>query len=323
MLGIVVALLTLGAAFGSSTAGAAVPTPCPTGQPGFSHTFWDPYDDWSPSQVQQDAAWRSYFNDNVVIIDYAVDQEANAAWYPDTLGYSYFEPTIPNVLAGTSGTVGMGLLVSPNEFSQYSNDWNFLEAELPKFEAVADDLYRQYGSRIRYWYIPTEPDQSNLSTYDLSYQYGAWLNQIDSYLHTHDGDLPVTIAVDMPSAVNAGITPYQFVQEMQPMMSDANMDVWMLEDGFGMTGWTPQEEAAGFSLAEQYATSDNAAVWADVYTPASSTPTQFEPYLQTIANVGTYTFIQWTFPDYMDPSYTTSNGNAADDYNSYYSYCVG
>lgn len=277
------------------------------------------------AQVDQDLGWQSQVDDDGIIVDWSVDQEADAAWYPDQVGYGYFESTIPTLVAATAAAgqpLWMGLIVSPTLFQQDANSWSFLEAEVPRFEAVADDLYRQYGSTITGWYIPTEPNQTNVATPALSLQYGTWLSQIDAYLHTYDGDKQVMIAAEMPSAALTGLTPHQFVQEMQPMMSVAHINVWDFEDGFGMTGWTPQQEARGFSLAIHYGDQDGDAVWADVYTPASSTPLQWEAYLHAIAGAGTSVFSQWTFNDYMDPSNITSNVVSAVDFIDYFIYCV-
>jgi hypothetical protein len=304
---------------------AASRTACPTAQPGFSATFWDPYVNWTPLQVNQDLAWQRQVGDQGIIVDWAVDQEANAAWYPDNIGYSYFEATIPTLVNAASASgqpLWMGLIVSPTLFQQSGNSWSFLEAEVPKFEAVADDLYRQYGQSISGWYIPTEPSQTSVSTYALSYQYGVWLRQIDDYLHTHDGNKKVMIAPGMPSAVNSGLTPQQFVQEMQPMMAVAHMDIWNFQDGFGMTGWTASQEAAGFALAKTYGAADSAAVWADIYTPPASSPSQWEPYLGAIAKAGVSVLTQWTFTDYMDPNNVTANANAGSDYSAYAAYCA-
>jgi hypothetical protein len=322
-------LATLAAASGvlhPGPAGAQPSQPCATGQPGFTQSFWDPYDNWSIAQIQQELGFQHQLGDNGLIVDWSVDQEANAAWYPDALGYGYFENSIPNLVSAARSSnvpLWMGLIVSPSLFAANGNSWNFLEGEVPAFERVADDLYRQYGSAIRGWYIPTEPSQANVATYALSYQYGAWLNQIDGYLHTHDGNKQVMIAAQMPSAANSGLTPTQFVQEIQPMMAVAHMDVWNFEDGFGMTGWTPQQEAAGFALAKQYASSAHATVWADVYTPPASTPSQWEPYLRAIAGARISQLTQWTFPVYMDPNVTTFNAQAAADFQSYSTYCAG
>jgi len=326
---VLLVLAALTAAVGLSNSGHASATTtavCPTGQAGFSYSFWNPYDNWTIAQISQEIRSQRQLNDNGIIVDWAVDQEADAAWYPDGAGYNDFENTIPTLVsaARSSGErLWMGLIVSPTLFQTDGNSWSFLEAEVPKFEKVADDLYRQYGPSIAGWYIPTEPNQTNVSTYSLSYQYGAWLHQIDSYLHTRDGDKKVMIAAEMPSAALSGLTPTQFVQEMQPMMSVADMDVWNFEDGFGMTGWTPQQEAAGFGLAQQYGADYRASVWADVYTPAASTPAQWEPYLHAIAATGTSQLTQWTFPEYMDPSVTVDNGAASVDFDAYNSYCDG
>jgi hypothetical protein len=315
------------AAFSNATSTSAATTaPCPTGQAGYSYMFWNPYDNWTAAQMTSALASGRAVHDNGVIIDYAVDQEANAAWYPDRAGYNLFESTIPSLLSVTRSSaqpVWMGLIVSPNLFAQKANNWVFLESEVPKFEAVADDLYRQYGTAIQGWYIPTEPGQSNVSTYDLSYQYGVWLRQIDDYLHTHDGNKPVMIAPEMPSAVLSGVSPAQFAREMQPMMAVAHMDVWNFEDGFGMTGWTVAQEAAGFAAAQSNATADHTTVWADVYTPSNSSPAQWEPYLKGIAATGTTTLSQWTFGEYMAPGTTSYNPRSVADYQAYASYCNG
>jgi hypothetical protein len=299
--------------------------PCSTGHPGYSATYWNPYDNFTAAQVRRDLTYQYGVHDTGIVVDYAVDQEANAAWYPNTVGYNQFAATIPTLLSEVrpGAPLWMGLIVSPDLFAANETSWGFLESEVPKFEHVADDLYRNYGTRITGWLIPTEPDQKVVATYDLSYQYGAWLRQIDDYLHTHDGNKRVMIAPGMPSAIYAGLTPSQFVHEMQPMMAVAHMDIWNLQDGFGMTAWTSAQEAQGFALANYYAAQVGATTWADVYTPSSSTPDQWEPYLRAIASAGTSTLSQWTFPDYMDPSNTGSNANAGADYNAYKRYCNG
>jgi hypothetical protein len=298
---------------------------CPSGHVGFTASFWNPYDDWTLAQTTAELQAQRQVAEEGVIVDWAVDQEAGAAWYPSRLGYHYFENTLPTLLAAARSLnqqVWMGLIVSPNLFQVNGNSWSFLAQEVPRFEAVADELYRLYGASIAGWYIPTEPDQSNVSSYSLSYQYGAWLRQIDDYLHQHDGDKRVMIALQMPSAVNSGLTPLQFVQEAQPMMSVAHMDVWNVEDGFGMTGWTPAQEAAGFTLARQYASQDGASVWADVYTPSNAPPSQWEPYLAAIAATGVTQLTEWTFPDYMDPSSPAATTNEVSNFLSYSAYCL-
>jgi hypothetical protein len=322
---IVAAILGATVLTGAGQAVASTTTTCPTGQPGFGYSFWNPYDNWTATQINQEIQSQRRVNDGGIVVDWSVDQEANAAWYPNSVGYSNFENTIPSLVSAAKASgqrLWLGLVVSPTLFQQEGNNWSFLEAEVPKFEAVANDLYRQYGSSIQGWYIPTEPNQTNVATYNLSYQYGAWLAQIDGYLHTHDGDKSVMIAPEMPSAIQAGLTPRQFIQEMQPMMAVAKMDVWNFEDGYGMTGWTPSQEAAGFALAQRYGAQYHGSVWADVYTPSTATPAQWEPYLQAIAATGTSQLSQWTFPEYMDPTNTSSNANASADYNAYYQYCV-
>lgn len=299
---------------------------CPESRPGFGYSFWNPYDNWSAAQVASELARQQSVKENGLIVDWAVDQEANAAWYPNTLGYSYFEDTLPTVVSAAHSAgmpLWMGLIVSPNLFADNGNDWSFLEAELPKFEAVADDLYQQYGSEITGWYVPTEPTQSNFATYALSVQYGQWLGQLTAYLHTHDGNKQVMIAAEMPSASLTGVTPTQYAQELAPAMAVAGIDVWNVEDGFDMTGWTPAEEAAGFTVLQQEAAANHTAVWADVYTGSNSTPAQFEPYLQAIAATGTHQLSQWTFPDYMDPDNTAANPSAASEFSQYAAYCAG
>ena len=301
-------------------------SPCSTGRPGFGATFWDPY--YSPSTTQMASEVRAQGNvhDSTYVVDWAVDEDANnATWYPNGLGYPVFSDMIPkliNTLAPSGAPLWMGLVVGPGLSSANSNNWTWLETQVPLFERVADDLYRLYGKSITGWYIPSEPGESIVASYDNSYQYGAFLRQIDDYLHTHDGNKRVMIAPAMPSAIYNNLTPYQFVLQMQPMMAVAHMDIWNLQDGFGMTGWSAAQEAAGFALARQYGLQYGSRIWADVYTPNNSTPAQWEPYLQALAPYSDV-LSQWTFPQYLDPGDTADNPNAAAFYSAYSSYCGG
>lgn len=304
---------------------ALTSSPCTTGKAGFGATFWEPY--YNPSSAQMTAQINAQraVNDNTYIFDWAVDEDANnATWYPNGLGFPVFSDALPkliNALAPSGGSLWMGLVVAPSLDSKMSNNWSWLQTQVPLFERVADDLYRLYGRSIKGWYIPNEPDESVVSTYDHSYQYGAFLRQIDDYLHTHDGNKPVMIAPMMPSAIYTNLTPSQFIQQMQPMMAVAHMDVWNLEDGFAMTGWSPSQEAQAFALAQTYASQYGSHIWADLYTPNNATPAQWTPYLQALAPYSEV-LSQWTFGQYLDPNDTADNPMAAAYYSSYRSYCM-
>jgi hypothetical protein len=316
-------------AHGAAAAGAPAETAahsCQLGRPGFAASFWNPYDDWSRSEVIAEMRAQQAVGDDTIVVDYAVDQEADAAWYPDGLGYRRFESTIPTLVAAARVTgehLWMGLVVSPTLFAAQSTSAAFLAGEVPRFEAVAADLWRLYGSSIAGWYMPTEPTEADVATAPLSAQYGAWLGTVDRWLHTHAGDRRVMIAAEMPSAVLSGITPRRFIQQLQPMMAMAGIDVWDVEDGFAMTGWSPAEEAQGFAAAEGQAHHDGTTIWADVYTPPDSTPQQWEPYLDAIAAAGVGVLSEWTFAEYMDPDAPAPNPAAAADYAAYRAYCAG
>lgn len=299
--------------------------PCPTGNAGFFGTFWNPYDDASVANLQNDTAAEGVVGVGLNIVDWTLDADAgNDTAYPNGLGYPVFNDFVDHLFSAlpSGAQVWMGLSVAPNSDAANDTNWSYLMGKLALQERLADDLYAKYGSRFLAWEVPDEPGENVVSTYNNSYQYGAYLQQLDDYLHTHDGNKPVAIAPAMPSAANVGLTPLQFVQQMQPMMQIAHMDVWNLQDGFGMTGWTTAQEVAGFQQADAYVAQYGGYVDADVYTPTTSRPSAFEPYLQALAPYVT-TLTEWEFPEYLNPWNYQTDPNAQSDFLAYRDYCDG
>ncbi|MGH9123988.1 MAG: DUF4434 domain-containing protein [Acidimicrobiales bacterium] len=305
-------------------------SPCSTGSAGFGFSFWNPYDDPGTSAITTDYDYQNDVNELGYVVDWSIDEDAHDADYPTHLsGYSVFNTAIPDLLSGipSRAAIFFGLGVGPSTVPANWTNWSWLETQLTLYENLADDLYSQYGSRVKGWYIPTEPNEALLSNYSDAYQYGVWLGQITSYLHSHDGNHGVMVALLSASAQANGDSMVQFAQQAWPMMANAGFganDVWNIEDGFDLTSpqWTTSQEIAGFQQFHAYASeSGGGQVWSDIYTPASATPTQFEPYLQALAP---YTNLesQWLFYEYMDPPNTAQNPNALSDFDSYYTYCM-
>jgi hypothetical protein len=319
------AALTAAVALGATlvpggTASAA--TTATSTNPGFTATFVSPY--WfdgkdDAAQLKTQFAAQKQAGVNTVIIEWSAHEDAMTAAYPanPTLGYGAFNDAVPQYVAAAKAaglTVWMGLIVAPDMYENQANitSASWLAGQATRFQKLADDLYGKYGSSIAGWYIPVEPGNNMLKTPAGAARIGGWLGSISSYLHTHDGKKPVMVSPSMPSAESAGLSPEQFVAEMQPMVAAAHIDVWNLQDGFEMTSWSPEQEANAFAAAQALVQKYNAKLWASVYTPAvdgnGTVPlSRLVPYLRAIAETGT-TLSTWEFAQYLDPDASQANG---------------
>jgi hypothetical protein len=301
-------------------ASAVTPTAAEAaGAPPLGGSFWSPYDDWSSDRISATLSEQAALGQRTLIIDWAAHLDANDTAYPadPALGYTRFNDVIPRLVAQTTRShfeLWMGLAVAPDGFPANEDDPRYLADFVHRSIQLADDLFARYGAAIHGWYIPTEPTAQELSSPAKANQYAGWLTQLVGYLHSHDGGKPVMISPCMPTAIQVGWTADQFVSALAPLMRTTGIDVWNVQDGFEMTGWSPTEEAHAFTQLADLASRSGTHVWADVYTPARDglgrpvTAAQLYPYLAALKSTGV-PLVQWTFNDYF--ASTTQDADAA------------
>ncbi|WP_374008615.1 DUF4434 domain-containing protein [Leifsonia sp. LS-T14] len=297
--------------------GAVAAERCASRASTYSGTFWSPYDDWSVGDMESTFREQSSVGIRSTIVVWSVHLDANDAAYPSSpsLGYSRFNDSIPKLVQAARATgqkLWMGLVVAPDGFPAHHEDTAWLTGFVNRSKAVAHDLYALYGNTIAGWYVPTEPGFADIDTAGEAKTYAGWLGQLTAYLHSHDGNKPVMVSPFMPSAIYTGASATRYVQLLKPLIDTAKVDVWNLQDGFGMTAWSPSQEAAAFTLAKSYTRAAGSALWASVYTPArdgNGTPVsvaRMAPYLDAIAATGA-TLSQWTYNDYFSGTRATTD----------------
>lgn len=301
---------------------------------GFQAAFWSPYDNLTAAQITTNLTTQKSVGINEVIVSWSAadtDRGSSTAYDADpNLGYNTFNELIPHLVEATRTTgtrLWMGLLVAPDVFTENASSQSYLDSYAQRTIDLAADLYAQFGDAIGGWYIPTEPNEKDIANPQQAEQYGQWLGLISDHLHKHLGDKPVMVSPTMPTAIRTGWTPTQFIDALTPLIQDGHVDVWNLQDGFAMTGWSVATEQAAFLQASQLIDAVDGEMWASVYTPlrdgnGSPVPVSlFAPYLRALAATGAK-LSEWTFTDYMDPDGDRADGSMrVENYRAYEALC--
>ncbi len=327
---VIVVASTVGLLTPIAASAAAAPAP----NPGFSAAFWSPY--WffgrSDAELRSALAAQKAAGSTNVIISWAVDSDAKDAAYPSAskLRLARFDNAVGKLVSADKSlglSTWMGLVVAPDSWakSKKFTSAKFRKQQVRLADKVADDLWKRYGKQIAGWYIPIEPSLAMISTPTRAKHLGQFYEAIAKHLHKLSGR-KVMVSPSMPYAWSAGVSPETFIAHMAPMVRAAkHVNVWNLQDGFEMTGWSPAQEANAFLKAKALVAKTGAKLWADVYTPATDgngdvSVAKLVPYLRALAATGV-PLSEWLYTDYLAPATAAPadprTPQHLDDYRSY------
>ncbi|MBO9578407.1 MAG: DUF4434 domain-containing protein, partial [Microbacteriaceae bacterium] len=316
-------IVLAGAAASAVVLGVVPAAQAATTRPGFIASFVSPYFFDGRASTQQQLATQLDAQEQVgagdVIVEWAVHADARNAAYPSSpaLGLGRFNDAVPALVQAVQARgdqLWMGLVVAPDAWadpSRFTSE-QFLAEQLALTNAVADDLWAQYGGAVKGWYIPVEPSWDMISTPERAARLGEWYDAIADHLHALSGK-PVMVSPSMPYAWNVGMAPTDYVAAMAPMIAGSDVDVWNLQDGFEMTGWSPETEANAFRAARALTDAAGAELWAAIYTPAYNGAgvrvpvSKLTPYLEALGALGV-PLTQWEFAQYLSPDLGRPNG---------------
>ncbi len=119
------------------------------------------------------------------------------------------------------------------------------------------------------WYILEKPGYKIVADDNLRALHGQFFQKITTVLRALPVKLPVMVSPSVPRAIEGNQTSLWFIERFDPVMKTAGVDVWAMQDGYKMTAWTPEANAAMIRAAQ----SPSWTLWLDslggfLYTPS-------------------------------------------------------
>jgi hypothetical protein len=269
---------------------------------------------------------------------YGYEKPISTTWDPaQSTGYTRFDNTLPRMIvaakrAGVKLWLGLLLQQSMLDDPASRSDAALLDRVASESGKLANNLYdafhstADFGSDVVGWYIPTEPGYQTVANDDLRSLHAQYFQKITTVLHAMPTKLPVMVSPSVPRAIEGNQTGTWFIDRFEPVMKTAGVDVWAMQDGYKMTGWSPAANVAMIQKAQSYAARYGSVVWADLYTPglgAANGPTPISSLAADLRAVGAtgVPLVSWTFDQSMNVDSTLANATArqslASDYSAY------
>jgi hypothetical protein len=322
-----VALIAVGAAGLAAPAGPM--SPARAAESGrVTATYVEPYSVWNFSKDQVDTM---FARQRSAGIDAAIIQWTGA-YNGDSVNTIYpADPTtgfttsstdlLPRLVASAARNgihVWLGLALRSNLLDDPSTraDATLLRNVADADARLARDLEAIYSGQFEGWYIPTEPGYETVAQPELTSLHGAYLKQVADSLHAITPSKRVMVSPSVPRAIEGGISGSKFVEGLAPIITNSGIDVWNLQDGFMMTGWTPDENRALVEAGQRLASPVGAEVWATLYTPGptdfGSNPVDLDSLRADLAALGRtgVPITIWTFNSAFNPDPTLPGSNA-------------
>jgi len=242
--------------------------------------------------------------------------------YPSSpsTGFRTWDYMVPRLLASAQRKgvkVWLGLILKSSLFDEETTrgDIAVLNAVAKANGVIAADLLSKYRGQFAGWYIPTEPGLATVAYPDLTRLHLEFLHAVTTSLDQLDPSLPVMISPSVPRAIEASMSGVEFVERLAPLMQGSGIEVWNLQDGYKMTGWTPAQNRALIEKGQEIAALAGTEIWATIYTPGPGqanypvTPTTFFADLDAVGATGARVTI-WTYDAAMNPDPTRTNAAA-------------
>jgi hypothetical protein len=313
-------LVTAPTAAPAAPAASAAP---PAGR--FSATYVDPYAVWGASDARLDAMFAAQHR---VGIDTAIVQWTGWFYDDGSVGTTYpassatrfrtVDTTLPRILASAARNhvriwLGLGLRYDLFDAAATRASTTEFAHEAAADRTLAADLLAKYRGRFVGWYVPNEPGYQSITSSSVQRVQTAFLRTLTTGLATLPQRLPTMISPCVPRATEGGLSGTEFVQRLEPMMRDAGIDVWNLQDGHAMTSWSPTQDLAMLRAGKAAAARAHASVWATLYTPgpgAAGTMTTSGLFadLDAIRAAGV-PVTSWTFESAFDAGATKSGSD--------------
>jgi hypothetical protein len=200
--------------------------------------------DWTAAQWDSELKNMTAVNMRELVLQWSLQVDDNRAFYPSSIpGYAQAVSqgglpvdVVGNTLANAKAhgmRVWLGLQIDQAWFTN-NNDPNYLNLQAPLAERVADELWARYGSfatTIKGWYLPFEVTNYDFTTPSSQSNLQNFFQQVVTYLHNHDGDLPVMTAPFYSDGT--GLSPSGWTSLWTGVLKAAPFDVIALQDGVG------------------------------------------------------------------------------------------
>lgn len=339
----------------TASADPAVPSPPTTGctQPGaglIGGTFIDPYSVYGASRARLDAM---FANMKAMGMDTAVVQWTGYQQSATSSSTTYdgsFDSSLDSLITSARAAgmrLWLGLVVHPEVLDDpaTNTDQDALNALADLSVDDAHRLQQRYagdlGTTIVGWYIPTEPGLQSVNDAARRAMHVGFFQRITTGLKRLDPALPILGSPATARASEQNQTGVWFMDNFEPFFADSGVDVWALQDGFEMTSWTAQDNAALIERGRDLAAKYGVGVWADLYTPgprqhnetsidtsAPYDPWSLEADLDAIRATGV-PIVSYTFDDAMNTAHPDDPNDPTDVQqrqrlaNAYWNYCTG
>lgn len=311
------------AATSSASGGSAYvqPKPIMTStfvQPSINAAY--PTINWTTAQFNTDFKSMSQAGIHDVIVQWTVDRDANQAYYPSTAGWY---PQVGNMVGNIMSTastqnvnhVWLGLANTYN-WQAHASDTSWLYNQYYDDITTANQLYALYGNQITGWYISNEVSDTQLGNPAAAAAEQWFFSSLTSYLHTHDGNLPV---MESPTYQNLSLTPTQFATDAKATLG--SVDVLNVQDSGGSGYIHPADITNWFTALASAFNGSTTQVWQNPDMFASGGPmpaAQLQSDIQAtdglVSSVSGFAFITQ-----MDPNVLGTHAA----YDGYKTYAIG
>lgn len=232
----------------------AVPTmtpaaPRPTAgsiKPITTGSFTQPWtvDEYTPEKWDQEFQLMSDLGMDLFIFQWTADSKAQTTIYPTGLdGWSQTSP-YDQIEAGLAAAkkhhikVFMGLAFSEDWWMKQGSDRAWLMQQVEVMNKIADEIYARYHASypetLAGWYINWEMDNASAYNTDETQKQNMIdaLNAVSAHLHALNPGLKTSIAPYFNA--RSGMRPDDWGAFWQQVLSGADVDILMLQDGVGV-----------------------------------------------------------------------------------------
>lgn len=202
--------------------------------------------------------------------------------------------------------VYVGLQRNEEWWERYSSDAEWLSEQAEVSNALADELWENYGHHESFagWYLEFEVDNWHHTTRDHWTNLTAYYSEVTEHLHQLSGDLPVVIAPFFTPEAELG--PEEWTEMWAFILPDSGIDVIALQDGVGVGNLELDEVGQWFRATvdaiEQAGT--GTALWADTETMDENLdPVGVEQFQPQMCAVEPYVdrFWSYSYTHYQSP----------------------
>lgn len=268
-------------------------------------------DAWTLKQWRNEFSYMKTAGLNQMVLQWTADSKEKTTIYPSALA-GYTQNTKHDVVkraldtADASGAqVYLGLQINDDWWTNYISDRPWLDNEAKVANALADDLWKRYGSHesLTGWYLGFEVDNVE-STPAQWNNLVVFYRTVGNHLHKLTPGKPVVIAPFF--SPTAGFSPSQWQTMWEYVLKRSPIDILALQDGVGAGHSTKAQLPAWFSAVQSAIqhSRPQTQFWADTETfTLDYEPQSIRSIVNDMCAVEPYvsSYLSFSFNYYMSP----------------------